>query len=57
MTLHMLFLRQNSENVEELWYVAPSEPSWANGLHVHWCQKLVDSMQHRCETVGYTTKF
>uniref|UniRef100_A0A665UVG7 Uncharacterized protein n=1 Tax=Echeneis naucrates TaxID=173247 RepID=A0A665UVG7_ECHNA len=44
-------------NVKELWIVLKS--SWA-GIPVHMCQKLVDSMQHRCEAVlgssGYTTK-
>lgn len=45
-------------NAEELWSVVRS--SWA-GIPVHRCQKLVDSMQHRCEAVlrnrGYTTKY
>ena len=45
-------------NAEELWNVVKS--SWA-GIPVHRCQKLVDSMQHRCEAVlknsGYTTKY
>uniref|UniRef100_A0A3Q3JGX1 Tc1-like transposase DDE domain-containing protein n=1 Tax=Monopterus albus TaxID=43700 RepID=A0A3Q3JGX1_MONAL len=45
-------------NAEELWNVV--QLSWA-GIPVHRCQKLVDSMQHRCEAVlrnsGYTTKY
>uniref|UniRef100_A0A3Q3X4P5 Tc1-like transposase DDE domain-containing protein n=1 Tax=Mola mola TaxID=94237 RepID=A0A3Q3X4P5_MOLML len=45
-------------NAEELWNVVKS--SWA-GIPVHRCQKLVDSMQRRCEAVlrnrGYTTKY
>lgn len=45
-------------NAEELWKVVKS--SWA-GITVYRCQKLVDSMQHRCEAVlknsGYTTKY
>ena len=45
-------------NAEELWNVVQS--SWA-GIPVHRCQKLVDSMQHRCEAVlinnGYATKY
>ena len=45
-------------NAEELWNVVKS--SWA-GIPVHRCQKLVDSMQHRCEAIlknnGYTTKY
>ena len=47
-----------SRNAEELWNVVQS--SWA-GIPVHRCQKLVDSMQHRCKAVlrnsGYTTKY
>uniref|UniRef100_A0A4W4E6N1 Tc1-like transposase DDE domain-containing protein n=1 Tax=Electrophorus electricus TaxID=8005 RepID=A0A4W4E6N1_ELEEL len=35
-------------NAEELWKVVKS--SWA-GITVHRCQKLVHSMQHRCEAV------
>uniref|UniRef100_A0A4W4E5G3 Uncharacterized protein n=1 Tax=Electrophorus electricus TaxID=8005 RepID=A0A4W4E5G3_ELEEL len=35
-------------NAEELWKAVKS--SWA-GIPVHRCQKLVDSMQHRCEAV------
>ena len=45
-------------NAEELWNVVQS--SWA-GIPVHRRQKLVDSMQHRCEAVlrnnGYATKY
>uniref|UniRef100_A0A3B5AVP8 Tc1-like transposase DDE domain-containing protein n=1 Tax=Stegastes partitus TaxID=144197 RepID=A0A3B5AVP8_9TELE len=45
-------------NAEELWNVVQS--SWA-GIPVHRCQKLVDSMQHRCEVFlknsGYTIKY
>uniref|UniRef100_A0A3P8W5B5 Tc1-like transposase DDE domain-containing protein n=1 Tax=Cynoglossus semilaevis TaxID=244447 RepID=A0A3P8W5B5_CYNSE len=33
-------------NAEELWTVVKS--SWA-GIPVYRCQKLVDSMQHRCQ--------
>ncbi|CAI9544319.1 unnamed protein product [Staurois parvus] len=44
-------------NREELWNVVQS--SWA-GIPVHRCQKLVDSMQHRCTAAlrnsAYTTK-
>uniref|UniRef100_A0A3P9AUY1 Tc1-like transposase DDE domain-containing protein n=1 Tax=Maylandia zebra TaxID=106582 RepID=A0A3P9AUY1_9CICH len=45
-------------NAEELWKAVKS--SWA-GIPVYTCQKLVDSVQHRCEAVlknsGYTTKY
>ena len=45
-------------NAEELWKVVKS--SW-DGIPVSRCQKLVDSMQHRCEAVlkngGYATKY
>ena len=45
-------------NTEELWKVVKS--FWA-GIPVYRFQKLVSSMQHRCEAVlknrGYTTKY
>uniref|UniRef100_A0A8C4GKB9 Tc1-like transposase DDE domain-containing protein n=1 Tax=Dicentrarchus labrax TaxID=13489 RepID=A0A8C4GKB9_DICLA len=45
-------------NAEELWNVVKSSEA---GILVHMCQKLVDSMQHRCKAVlrnsGYTTKY
>ena len=45
-------------NAEELWNVV--QLSWA-AIPVDRCQKLVDSMQHRCEAViknhGYATKY
>ena len=46
------------KNAEELWKVVQS--SWA-GIPVQRCQRLVDSMQHRCAAViknrGYSTKY
>uniref|UniRef100_A0A3P8TPJ8 Tc1-like transposase DDE domain-containing protein n=1 Tax=Amphiprion percula TaxID=161767 RepID=A0A3P8TPJ8_AMPPE len=45
-------------NAEELWNVV--QLSWA-AIPVDRCQKLVDSMHHRCEAVirncGYATKY
>uniref|UniRef100_A0A3Q1BIU9 Tc1-like transposase DDE domain-containing protein n=1 Tax=Amphiprion ocellaris TaxID=80972 RepID=A0A3Q1BIU9_AMPOC len=45
-------------NAEELWTVV--QLSWA-AIPVDRCQKLVDSMHHRCEAVirnhGYATKY
>ena len=57
-TIKIAVSEAKPRNAEELWNVVKS--SWA-GIPVHRCQKLVDSMQHRCEAVlrnsGYTTKY